>query len=121
MVQSRLGDVYEQLGSIDAALRAYRAAAAHPVPVVLVTTILRDQLKLRYYEGTRPDGDWATQASRDRLFGYIKDFQSPEAFAEFTRRCEGDARFEVCRAKLVEKRFNEVSARMKADLQAGRR
>ncbi len=92
----------------------------HPVPVVLVTTILRDELKLRYYEGTRPDGDWATQASRDRLFGYIKDFQYARGIRKI-RRCEGDARFEVCRAKLVEKRFNEVSARMKADLQAGRR
>ena len=120
-VQSRLGDAYEQLGNIDGALRAYRAAAAHPVPVAFATTLMRGDLKMRYYESTRADGAWATEASRDRLQGYIKDFQLPEAVAEITRRCKDEARFEDCMANLMLERFAAVSARMKADLEGGRR
>jgi hypothetical protein len=116
-VQSRLGDAFEQLGNIDGALHAYRAAAARPVPVAFATTLMRGDLKMRYYEGTRTDGTWATQASRDRLQGYIKDFQLPEAVAEINRRCKDEARFEDCMANLMSERFVAVSTRMKADLE----
>ncbi len=118
MVQTRLGDAYEGLGNIEAALNAYRWAAALPYPPTHVITVLRGRLKVRYYESTRVDGTWGTRASIDRLNAYVRTFQAPQALAEFSRQCGGeDAR---CMAKMWEKRYAEVAERMEKEVRVER-
>ncbi len=119
MVQSRLGDAYEGLGNVEAALTAYRRAAALPYPPAYAVTVLSGRLKVRYYESARAEGTWGTRASFDRLNAYVRTFKSPQALAEFGAQCDGgnDAR---CMAKMWEKRYTEVAERMVAEMRMER-
>lgn len=120
MVQSRLGDAYEGLGNIEAALTAYRRVSGLSFPPAYAVMDLSGQLKVRYYESTRAQGTWGTRASFNRANAYVRTFKSPQALAEFSAQCDGgrDAR---CMAKLWEKRYAEVAERMMTEIQLERR
>jgi hypothetical protein len=119
LVRARIADAWEKLGDISKARQGYIECANMAYPPILTITILRGKLKAEYYALTEGDGSWATDSSLRRIDRYVGMLQSADAVRELKTHCSGGHDL-PCFSALMQKRYAEVSERMRSELAASK-